>query len=198
MSYDLRNLIEQAHADNEKYKKKLEEEPENQYGLLEAFKLIFWSSSKEVNIKASDNSRISKKYRKNIYSTLNIDDNKLENFSKMLTASPQMLEVFSTLNDLGNIFEEVIVSLYSKKETLEELGIPNLDKLKNLFEKLLSIKTTVSEIMHQLLLDYQNNKNGINTDINKLGSHAKIIYNQILVKEIEAYELQREIFSIYN
>ncbi|WP_316258737.1 virulence associated lipoprotein [Borreliella andersonii] len=174
----------------------MEEEPENQYGLLEGFKLIFWSGSKETNIKASDDNQISKKYRKNIYSTLAIDDNKLKDFSKMLTTSSQILGVFSVLNNLGDIFEEVIVSLYSKKETLKKLGIPNLDKLKNLFEKLLSIKTTVSETMRQLLLDYQNNKNSINTDINKLNSHAKTIYNQMKVKKEKAYELQREIFSI--
>ncbi|WNY64502.1 CRASP family complement regulator-acquiring lipoprotein (plasmid) [Borreliella americana] len=112
---DLKNLIEQAQADSEKYKKKLEEEDENQYGLLEAFKLIFWSGSKEINIKASDNNQISKKYRKNIYSTLAIDDNKLNSFSKMLTTSSRMLGVFSALNNLGNIVEEVTVSLYSKK-----------------------------------------------------------------------------------
>ncbi|WNY63321.1 CRASP family complement regulator-acquiring lipoprotein (plasmid) [Borreliella carolinensis] len=67
-----------------------------------------------------------------------------------------------------------------------------------MFEKLLSIKTTVSEIMHQLLLDYQNNKHDISTDINKLSSSAKTIYNQMLAKETEVYELQREIFSIYQ
>ncbi|WNY64503.1 CRASP family complement regulator-acquiring lipoprotein (plasmid) [Borreliella americana] len=67
-----------------------------------------------------------------------------------------------------------------------------------MFAKLVSIKITVSKIMHQLLSDYQNNKNSINTDMNALSSRAKIIYNQLLLKEEEARKLQKEIFSIYK
>ncbi len=37
---DLKNLIETASVDREKYVKKLEEEPANQYGIL-AFKELF-------------------------------------------------------------------------------------------------------------------------------------------------------------
>ncbi|WNY66327.1 CRASP family complement regulator-acquiring lipoprotein (plasmid) [Borreliella andersonii] len=47
-------------------------------------------------------------------------------------------------------------------------------------EKFLSIKTTVSEMMHQLLLDYQNNINSIKTDENKLKSHVNTLSDQII------------------
>ncbi|WKC98571.1 virulence associated lipoprotein [Borreliella burgdorferi] len=45
--------------------------------------------------------------------------------------------------------------------------------------KFLSTKTTVLEMMQQLLLDYQNNINNIQTDENALKSHIEDICNQV-------------------
>ncbi|MGF7101878.1 hypothetical protein HNP70_000898 [Borreliella kurtenbachii] len=63
---NLRNLIAKANADREKYEKKLEEEPEDQYGIL-AFKRLRWHEEPRETI--SDNSERSKAYRKLTYGT---------------------------------------------------------------------------------------------------------------------------------
>ncbi|OEN14740.1 hypothetical protein BHF43_26465 [Escherichia coli] len=60
--------------------------------------------------------------------------------------------------------------LYPKKDILDKLEISDLQKLKNLLEKLLSTKADISKTLKQLLLDYQNNENYIKTDINGLKS----------------------------
>ncbi|WP_029359622.1 MULTISPECIES: CRASP family complement regulator-acquiring lipoprotein [Borreliella] len=60
--------------------------------------------------------------------------------------------------------------LYPKKDILDKLEISDLQKLKNLLEKLLSTKADISKTLKQLLLDYQNNENSIKTDINGLKS----------------------------
>nr|WP_316255612.1 CRASP family complement regulator-acquiring lipoprotein [Borreliella andersonii]WNY66256.1 CRASP family complement regulator-acquiring lipoprotein [Borreliella andersonii] len=52
--------------------------------------------------------------------------------------------------------KDLVALLYPKKDNLKELETSHLEKLKDFLEKFLSIKTTVSEMMHQLLLDYQN------------------------------------------
>ncbi|QFI15020.1 hypothetical protein DB723_04620 (plasmid) [Borrelia maritima] len=58
---------------------------------------------------------------------------------------------------MGVIFEDVIFCLHSKKENPKALMIPNLKKIKNLFEQFLYAKQIASKIPYQLLLDYQNN-----------------------------------------
>ncbi|AJY73025.1 CRASP family complement regulator-acquiring lipoprotein [Borreliella afzelii] len=60
--------------------------------------------------------------------------------------------------------------LYPKKDILDKLEISDLQKFKNLLEKLLSTKADISKTLKQLLLDYQNNENSIKTDINGLKS----------------------------
>ncbi|WNY66256.2 CRASP family complement regulator-acquiring lipoprotein [Borreliella andersonii] len=65
--------------------------------------------------------------------------------------------MFNTFNSLGFFLKKDLVALlYPKKDNLKELETSHLEKLKDFLEKFLSIKTTVSEMMHQLLLDYQN------------------------------------------
>ncbi|WP_327785872.1 CRASP family complement regulator-acquiring lipoprotein [Borreliella garinii] len=44
---------------------------------------------------------------------------------------------------MGSAIDDVLVSLYSKKDTLNKLEILGLENLKNSFEKLLSIRTVV-------------------------------------------------------
>lgn len=65
----------------------------------------------------------------------------------------------------------MILFLYPKKDALDKLEISNLEKLKNSFEKLLSRKSIVLDMLNQLLLDYQDDKNSIiKTDTTKLES----------------------------
>ncbi|MBB6043499.1 hypothetical protein HNP68_001121 [Borrelia yangtzensis] len=47
----------------------------------------------------------------------------------------------------GGHIEETIVYLYPKKDNLDKLDISDLEKLKNLFEKLLSIKEIFSKMI---------------------------------------------------
>ncbi|WNY60632.1 virulence associated lipoprotein (plasmid) [Borreliella bissettiae] len=191
------NLIDKAHANNEKYEKKLKEEPKDQYG-IEAFKNLGWSSSPGEKVTA-DTER-AKRYRKNIYSILNtIDDNQLKKFSEIVMLSGQIQGIFNTIEAIEYTLSSLIVpSLYPKKGNLEKLEISNLKKLKDSFEKVLSIKTTVSKMMHQLLLDYQNDTNQIKTDENKLKSHTDTLCNQISEKKNEAEKLNDDIFPIIN
>ncbi|ACN93374.1 virulent strain associated lipoprotein (plasmid) [Borreliella finlandensis] len=91
--------------------------------------------------------------------------------------SGQMQGMFNTLEAIGYTLANLLIPLYSKKDNLEKLEISNLKKLKNSFEKLVSTTTTVSKMRHQLLLDYQNDKNHIRIDENKLKSHEDTLYN---------------------
>ncbi|WP_268827156.1 CRASP family complement regulator-acquiring lipoprotein [Borreliella turdi] len=59
--------------------------------------------------------------------------------------SDKVLEIFSLFNLFGSTLDDVFVHLYSKK-VLGKLDTSNLKRLKNLFEKLLSIKTIVSKM----------------------------------------------------
>ncbi|WKC89474.2 CRASP family complement regulator-acquiring lipoprotein (plasmid) [Borreliella finlandensis] len=159
----------------------MKEGPKEQYE-AEAFKALSWASSRGEKV-AADTER-AKRYRKNTYSILNtINDNQLKKFSGIVMLSGQMQGMFNTLKAIEHTLANLIVHLYSK-DNLEKLEISNLKKLKNLFEKLISTTktTTVSKMMHQLLLDYQNDENNIRTDENKLKSHTDTLYNQIVEK----------------
>ncbi|WP_418905274.1 virulence associated lipoprotein (plasmid) [Borreliella finlandensis] len=191
---DLINLIEKAHADNEKYREKLEKEPKEQYG-ISAFTILGWADLQGEKVSA-DTER-SKRYRKHVYSILNtILDNELKNFSKIIKSVDQIQFTFNTLRTLGDTLEKTIISLYSKKDNLKELEISNLESLKNLFEKLLSTTLIVSKMMHELLLDYQNDTNNIKTDINKLKSHTDKIFYHLIEKSKNTEEFKNNIFSI--
>ncbi|MDO7272882.1 virulence associated lipoprotein [Borreliella burgdorferi] len=193
---DLINLIEKAHADNEKYREKLEKEPKEQYG-ISAFTTLSWADLQGEKVSA-DTER-SKKYRKHVYSILNtIHDNELKNFSKIIKSVGQIQFTFNTLQALGNTLENTIFSLYSKKDNLKKLEISNLENLKDLFEKLLSTTSIVSKMIHELLLDYQNDVNSIKTDINKLKYHADKIFYQMIEKSKKTEEIKNNIFSIIN
>lgn len=191
---DLKNLIETASADREKYVKKLEEEPANQYGIL-AFKELFWPTSPNEDI--ADNTERSKKYRKYVYCTLNtIDTNKLKELSEIILLSAQTGAPFNIFKELGNTINDVIVGLYSKKDTLNKLEILDLENLKNSFEKLLSTKTIVSEMLSQLLLDYQNDKNLIKRNNTNIKFHVHTLLKQIVKKSEETEKPKSEIISI--
>ncbi|AAC66026.1 putative antigen P35 (plasmid) [Borreliella burgdorferi 29805] len=192
---DLKNLIETANEDRKKYEKKLEEEPSNQYG-ISIFKEIYWVASYET---VADNTDRSKNYRKFTYATLNpINTNKLANLSKILIQSKQKTLLFGTFCNLGRTFDTAINHLYPKKDALDKLEISNLEKLKNSFEKLLSMKSIVSDMLNQLLLDYQDDKDSIKTDIAKLESHLTELYKQIEKKSSQATKLKNNILSISN
>ncbi|WP_325064387.1 virulence associated lipoprotein [Borreliella bavariensis] len=193
---DLKNLIETARADREKYVKKIEEEPADQYGIL-AFKELYWSTSPNEDI--SDNTERSKRYRKYIYCTLNaIDTNKLKELSEIILLSGQTENLLEIFKELGNAIEDVIVSLYSKKDTLNELEILDLENIKNSFEKLLSTRTVVSEMINQLLLDYKDDKDSIKTNNTKLKFHVHTLLKQIIKKSEEKEKLKSDILSIKN
>ncbi|WP_363324827.1 CRASP family complement regulator-acquiring lipoprotein [Borreliella tanukii] len=68
--------------------------------------------------------------------------------------------------------------------------------MKESFEKILSTIKSVSETSKQLLLDYQNDKNFIKTDVNKLKFHVNTLRNQILEKTMEMEKLAEIITSI--
>ncbi|WP_363322301.1 virulence associated lipoprotein (plasmid) [Borreliella finlandensis] len=148
-----------------------------------AFKILGWPSL--PGEKVAENTESSKSYRNRTYSILTntINDNELKTFSKIAESSGQIQGIFNIFNSPGSDFEDVVAFLYPKKDNLEELETSDLKKLKDYLGKSLSTKTTVSEMMQQLLLDYQNNINNIQTDENELKSHVEDICNQISKKK---------------
>ncbi|WP_029346989.1 virulence associated lipoprotein [Borreliella garinii] len=193
---DLRNLIEKANADREKYVKKLKEESPDQYGIL-AFKELGWGEGPGEKI--SDNTERSIRYRTRTYGALNdIDTDKLKEFTRIIMLSKQTQDLFNTLSAFGGNIDDVIVYLYPKKDNLDKLEISDLEKLKDLFKKLLSTKEIVSKISKQLLLDYQDDTNSIKTDTTKLELHGKEIVKQIVEQKQEAEKLRNDILLINN
>lgn len=193
---DLRNLIEKANADKEKYEKRLEEEPSDQYGIW-AFKKLRWHEEPRETV--SDNSERSKAYRKLTYGILNyMDTGELKKFSEIIILANEVEGIFNTSSALGGNIDYVIIHLYPKKDNLDKLEISDLENLKDLLEKLLSTKAIVSKMLKQLLLDYQDDKNSIQTDTIKLKLHVEEIIKQIEENQEEAEKLKSDILSIKN
>ncbi|ACL35152.1 virulence associated lipoprotein [Borreliella garinii] len=194
---NLRNLIEKVNKDRKKYVQRLEEEPLNQYGIL-AFKELFWEGTQD---KAADNIEKAKIYRQRTYSVLNdFDTNEFKKFSAITMLSKQQQGLFNSFNSFGATIEDTFVFLLNpnKKDNLEKLEISDLENLKNSIEKFLSIKTMISTILTQFLLDYESNKNFIKTDTSKLDFYLATISNQIEEQNAEAIKLKNDIFSIEN
>ncbi|WP_215537606.1 virulence associated lipoprotein [Borreliella bavariensis] len=192
---DLNNLIETANAHKEKYVKIMEKEPDDQYGM--DFKAMKWSSGAPGIL--SDNSKKARKYRRNVYTILStIDTKDLKEFSNILQLVGRIPNIFNHLYAFGDIFDTVADHLYPKKDTLDELDISDLEKLKQSLEKVLFIIKIASEESKQLLLDYQSDKNSIKTDVAKLTSHIDILSNQMEEKVTEAENLQEDILSIWH
>ncbi|WP_373584958.1 CRASP family complement regulator-acquiring lipoprotein [Borreliella afzelii] len=193
---DLRNLIEKANADKEKYEKRLKEEPTDQYG-IGAFKRLRWHEEPRETV--SDNSERSKAYRKLTYGILNdMDTSELKKFSEIIILANEVEGIFNTSSALGGNIDYMIIHLYPKKDNLDKLEISDLENLKDLFEKLLSTKAIVSKMLKQLLLDYQDNKNFIQTDTTKLKLHVEEIIKQIEENQKKAEKLKSDILSIKN
>ncbi|MBB6043498.1 virulence associated lipoprotein (plasmid) [Borreliella yangtzensis] len=189
---NLNNLIKVANAHKEKYIKIMEKEPDDRYGV--AFRAMQLGSGKEL---ISGNSEQSRNYRRNFYTILNIDTKDLKEFSSILEPGNRVPALVIPLAYLGDTFDKVIDHLYPKKDTLEKLDISDLEKLKQSFEKLLSIIKIASEESKQLLLDYRNDKNSIKTDFTKRTSYIDTLSNQMEKKVAEADNL-RDVILSYN
>ncbi|WKC76532.1 virulence associated lipoprotein [Borreliella valaisiana] len=163
---------------------------------MSIFDFLDWGEGQE---KASANTDRSIRYRRHSYTFLSrIDDSKLKEFSDIIVLTENATLFFNIFNKLGGVLNKVADYLYSKKDTLNNLNISDLEKIKESCEKILSIIKSVSETSKQLLLDYQNNKNLIKEDVDKLKSHINTLHNQMLEKIIEAEKLQNIILSINN
>uniref|UniRef100_UPI003AF66EBD virulence associated lipoprotein n=2 Tax=Borreliella afzelii TaxID=29518 RepID=UPI003AF66EBD len=139
----------------------------------------------------------SKDYRKQTYATLNnININELKTFSEIVVLAKQTHILINIVRSFGAALDDVIVCLYPKKDILDKLEISDLQKLKNLLEKLLSTKADVSKMLNQLLLDYQNDTNSIQTDTAKLEPRVTTFSKQMLEKQKEAENIRNEIFTI--
>ncbi|WP_366921346.1 virulence associated lipoprotein [Borreliella garinii] len=191
----LRSLIEVANAHKEKYKKVMEEEPDDQYGIL-AFKEMYWKSGDPEAI--SGNSEKAKMYRRHTYTILSaIDTKDLKEFSNIIILADLKEDTFNIFGSLGYVLDIVTDHLYPKVDTLDKLSTLDLEKLKQSLEKVLSIIKIVSEESKQLLLDYQIDKNSIKTDVTKLKSHLNTLNSQKREKVTEAENLKNVILSIY-
>ncbi|WP_210380939.1 virulence associated lipoprotein, partial [Borreliella garinii] len=135
----------------EKYKKVMEEEPDDQYGIL-AFKEMYWKSGDPEAI--SGNSEKAKMYRRHTYTILSaIDTKDLKEFSNIIILADLKEDTFNIFGSLGYVLDIVTDHLYPKVDTLDKLSTLDLEKLKQSLEKVLSIIKIVSEESKQLLLD---------------------------------------------
>ncbi|WP_215537611.1 virulence associated lipoprotein [Borreliella bavariensis] len=190
----LRSLIEVANAHKEKYKKIMEEEPDDQYGIL-AFKKMHWKSGDPEAL--SGNSEKAKRYRRHTYTILSaIDTKDLKEFSNIIILADLTADTFNIFGSFGYVLDIVTDHLYPKKDTLDKLDTSDLEKLKQSLEKVLSIIKIVSKESKQLLLDYQSDKNSIKTDVAKLKSHLNTLNSQRIEKVTEAESLQNVILSM--
>ncbi|WP_418909360.1 virulence associated lipoprotein (plasmid) [Borreliella sinica] len=188
---NLINSIESANAHKEKYIKKMEKEPVDQYG-ISGFKDLVWTSSESV----ASNTERSIRYRRRIYTLLSlIDDDKLKEFAYILDVSKASVKYYAIFSDIGHIFDNVTDHLYPKKDALDKLDISDLEKLKQSFDTILSTIKFVSETSRQILLDYQADKNLIKKDVTKLVSYLDTFYDQMKEKAVEAENLQQDILS---
>ncbi|WP_363325308.1 virulence associated lipoprotein [Borreliella turdi] len=176
---------------------KMKKEPKDQYG-MSIFKAMEWGPP--ANELTSDNTERSIKFRRRTYEILNtIHPDELKEFSKMMLmiSLEQGAKFFNLITLFVSIFDEVIDRIYPEKDSLEKLDISDLNKLKNWFEELLSIKIIVSKTLSQLLIDYKNDKNSIKTNNSTtLQSHVTKIQKQIEEKENEAKKLKNDLLSI--
>ncbi|WP_424632664.1 CRASP family complement regulator-acquiring lipoprotein [Borreliella lusitaniae] len=193
---DLINLIKKANAEREKYVKRFDEEPEDQYGIL-AFKELSWGGEKSENI--AEKSERSNRYRKNVYSALyTIDTNQFKTVSEIIIKAGKEQGTLNTLSLHESKIDDTIVELSSKKDSLNKLNISDIEKLTNSFKKILSIKKEVSDKVNQLLLDYKNDKNKIKTNTTELESYLTTLQKQLQEKETETDKLKEEISSLMN
>uniref|UniRef100_UPI00124459F7 CRASP family complement regulator-acquiring lipoprotein n=1 Tax=Borreliella turdi TaxID=57863 RepID=UPI00124459F7 len=190
---NLRNLIEISNVDREKYEKKFEEETADQYGIT-LFKSLHWGRFDQEWI--SSDSRRSRNFRKHVYAALiDMDSNDWGVFTEILLISGNGV-ILNNLNGYGGSLDPSIVHLYSKKDTLDKLDISDLEKLKNYFEELWSIKKDLSKIFIQILLAYKDNNNLIKTDNSKLRSYATPLFEQVKAKTRRTEVLVGKITSI--
>ncbi|MCD2401581.1 virulence associated lipoprotein [Borreliella bissettiae] len=106
--------------------------------------------------------------------------------------------MFNTFNSLGGVLDTVSDHLYPKKDKLNKLDISDLKTLKNSFAKILSIIESVSGMSKQIILDYENNKDLIKTDINELKYYVSKLADEFKQLSTEAKNLQGFIVSTYN
>ncbi|WP_418905153.1 virulence associated lipoprotein (plasmid) [Borreliella finlandensis] len=172
----------------------MKEEPEDQYG-VQAFKVLNWGPGTED---VSANTERSIRFRRHTYTILSVlDIDELKEFSDIILLATEE-NILGAFSSLGGVLDTASDHLHPKKDKLNNLDISDLKTLKNSFDKILSIIETVSSMSKQLILDYENNKDLIKTDINKLKSHVKKLHNQFREKAHEAYNLKEFIVSTYN
>ncbi|WP_418885143.1 virulence associated lipoprotein [Borreliella carolinensis] len=190
---DLKKQIESAYNFKEKYIKEMEKEPSDQYG-IQIFKVWSWGKGTE---KISDNTERSVRFRRHTYtilSTLDIDE--LKEFSNIILLATEEI-IFGSFSILGGVLDTVSNHLYHKKDNLNKLDISDLKTLKNSLDKILSIIESVSRMSKQLVLDYENNKDFIKTNTNKLESHVYKLKNEFKQQAVEARNLKELIVATY-
>ncbi|WP_234929952.1 virulence associated lipoprotein, partial [Borreliella valaisiana] len=110
---------EVANAHKEKYKKVMEEEPDDQYGM--DFKSMRWSSGDPEPI--SGNSKKAKMYRRHTYTLLSaIDTKDLKEFSDIITLAGFKVNTFNIFGSIGYVLDIVTDHLYPKVDTLDKLS----------------------------------------------------------------------------
>ncbi|XOU12971.1 CRASP family complement regulator-acquiring lipoprotein (plasmid) [Borreliella americana] len=124
-----------------------------------------------------------------------------DEFNKFVTIfhKPKLQSPNKVLNSIAILelnIEQTINQLYSKKDALSKADTSDLEKIKNSLEQLSSIRKFFSKSIKQILLDYQKNKNSIQTEDSKLEEYLGTTLNQFNDKKKEAGNLKNTILSI--
>uniref|UniRef100_UPI003B216C11 CRASP family complement regulator-acquiring lipoprotein n=1 Tax=Borreliella californiensis TaxID=373543 RepID=UPI003B216C11 len=112
---------------------------------------------------------------------------------------PKLQSPGKVLNNIAILelnLEQTINHLDSKKDALDKANTLDLEKIKNSFEQLLSIREFFSKSIKKILLDYQKNENSIQIEDSKLEEHLGITLNQFNEKNKEVKNLKKTILSI--
>nr|WP_235633208.1 virulence associated lipoprotein [Borreliella mayonii] len=91
--------------------------------------------------------------------------------------------------------EQTINHLCSKKDALDKTNTSDLEKIKNSLKQLPSIRKFFSKNIKQILLDYQKNKNSIQTEDSKLEEYLGMTLNQFNKKNKGVRNLKNTILS---
>ncbi|MCD2401578.1 virulence associated lipoprotein [Borreliella bissettiae] len=129
-----------------------------------------------------------------------LTDDEFDQFEKIFHKPALQLtnKVLNSIAILELNLEQIINHLNSKKDALDKATALDLKKIKNSLEQLLSIRKFFSTKIKQILLDYQKNKNSIQTEDSKLQEYLSIILNQFNEKNKEAGNLKNTISSRMN
>ncbi|AHH05426.1 Antigen P35 (plasmid) [Borrelia miyamotoi FR64b] len=164
-------------------------EPPDQFGMKNGtFKIIMGNPSQQTY-----NSPEGQENRRQFYSSLNYDKEKIRKFgiilNKITLDNVNRGQLHTNITNAGRYhsqfqFERIINKIKEVQDKLNYLDIKDLRTISIKLEEIEMLKTFWQTSMNNLIKEYEDNQYGIQTDSQKLIEHVKEKYANILQKEI--------------